>query len=134
MSTRRFWNVEYPIPGFEEAIHFLRPGIEHDGKFIVEGNRITYWEDPQGREPPSTEECREVVKYLEELYDYYLYERERDRAYPPGDVQMDMLYHDIKNGNLENGSWIQSMDSVREKFPKPEGPPPPNDIPDNVRG
>ena len=31
-----------------------------------------------------------------------------------------MLYHDIKNGNVENGSWIQAIDSVKEKYPKPD--------------
>ena len=34
--------------------------------------------------------------------------------------QLDMLYHDIKNGNLENGSWIQAIDEVKNKYPKPD--------------
>ena len=31
-----------------------------------------------------------------------------------------MLYHDIKNKNLENGSWIQSIDKIKSRYPKPE--------------
>jgi hypothetical protein len=32
-----------------------------------------------------------------------------------------MLYHDIKSGNLSNGSWIAAIDAVKEQHPKPEG-------------
>ena len=85
-------------------------------------------------EPPTQKEIEEEIERQQVIYDYYQYERDRRNNFPSGEDQLDMLYHDIKNGNLENGSWIQAMDSVREKFPKPEGPPPPNDIPDNVRG
>ena len=31
-----------------------------------------------------------------------------------------MLYHDIKNGNLENGTWIQTIDDIKNKYPKPQ--------------
>ena len=30
-----------------------------------------------------------------------------------------MLYHDIKNGQLENGTWIKTIDNVKDKYPKP---------------
>ena len=33
--------------------------------------------------------------------------------------QLDMLFHDIENGNLENGSWVQHIRKVKNKFPKP---------------
>ena len=38
--------------------------------------------------------------------------------------QLDMLYHDIKSGNIENGLFVQAIDKVKNKFPKPEGSPP----------
>ncbi len=38
--------------------------------------------------------------------------------------QLDMLYHDIKSGNLNNGKWITAIDAVKEKFPKPSEPEP----------
>ena len=40
-------------------------------------------------------------------------------SYPSIEQQLDMLYHDIKNGNLENGDWIKSIESVKAKYPKP---------------
>lgn len=43
----------------------------------------------------------------------------RSRLYPPLREQLDMLYHDIKNGNLENGTWIQAIDDVKNTVKKP---------------
>ena len=37
---------------------------------------------------------------------------------------IDMLYHDIKSGNLADGSWVAAIDKVKEAHPKPEGPEP----------
>ena len=31
-----------------------------------------------------------------------------------------MLYHDIKNGELENGTWIQTIDEIKSRYPKPD--------------
>ena len=38
--------------------------------------------------------------------------------------QLNLLYDDIKSGNLENGQWVQFVESVKAKHPKPEGEPP----------
>ena len=37
-----------------------------------------------------------------------------------------MLYKDIKSGNLENGEWVNHIDSVKKEFPKPTGTKPPS--------
>ena len=78
------------------------------------------WECPDGSEPPSWEEVETEIKREVEIYNYYLYERQREKLYPDWKTQMDMLYHDIKNNNLENGSWIQSIDKIKSTYPKPE--------------
>ena len=44
----------------------------------------------------------------------------REKEYPELKDQLDMLYHDIKSGNITNGSWIQAIDSIKEKYPKPD--------------
>lgn len=41
-------------------------------------------------------------------------------GYPSIAHQLDLLYHDIKTGNLENGSWIAAIEAVKTQFPKPE--------------
>lgn len=48
-------------------------------------------------------------------YDYM-----RRYEYPSLQEQLDMLYHDIKNNNLNNGEWINTIDKVKEIYPKPE--------------
>ena len=45
---------------------------------------------------------------------------ERVRAYPPIKKQLDMLFHDIEAGNLENGDWITTIRKVKADNPKPE--------------
>ena len=53
-----------------------------------------------------------------------VYERNREKQYPEIKDQLDMLYHDLKSGNLNNGTWITAIDAVKENNPKPEGPEP----------
>ena len=42
----------------------------------------------------------------------------REPSYPALVDQLDMLYHDIKNKNLESGNWITAIDQVKQQFPK----------------
>jgi hypothetical protein len=47
------------------------------------------------------------------------YQRLRYFAYPDHRAQLDLLYHDIKSGNLENGSWVQTIEAIKAQHPKP---------------
>jgi len=123
MATRRFHDIEYPIPGVDTAIKSLRPNARYALK-ASGGIEFTGWECDDGTEPPTQEEIEEEVRREQVIYDYYGYERQRHYNFPSGEDQLDMLYHDIKNGNIENGSWIKAIDEVKEAFPKPEGPVP----------
>ena len=121
MGFRKFQGIEYPVPGVDTAIDVLRPGA----RWAINGRKgvvISDWEDDEGREPPTQEEIQSELQREIEVYDYYSYEREREKEFPLIEDQLDMLYHDIKNGNLENGSWIQSIDHIKNKFPKPTLP------------
>lgn len=40
-------------------------------------------------------------------------------GYPSIAHQLDLLYHDIKAGNLESGNWIATIEAVKQQFPKP---------------
>ena len=40
-------------------------------------------------------------------------------GYPSIAHQLDLLYHDIKAGNLESGNWIAAIEAVKQQFPKP---------------
>lgn len=116
MAFRKFRGVEYPVPGIDTAIQVLRPGAKYD----LNNTTFLRWEDELGREPPTWEEiCREVEKELE-IYNYYSWERDRQKHYPEIKDQLDMLYHDIKSGEINNGEWIKSIDLIKNKYPKPK--------------
>ena len=120
MAVRKFNGIEYPVPGEDTAIFTLRPGARweaYNGSFIT-------WEDDEGRDPPSRKEIEEELIREVKIYNYYLYERNREKSYPDLKDQLDMIYHDLKSGNLNNGTWIAAIDAVKENNPKPEGPAP----------
>jgi hypothetical protein len=120
MAFRFFKGIAYPVPGVDTAIQVLRPGARWD----IENTTFIRWEDDEGREPPTWQEIEDEMIREVQIYNHYLYERNREKEYPDVKDQLDMLYHDIKSGNLENGSWIAAIDAVKENNPKPEGPEP----------
>tara|TARA_B100002019_G_C21045952_1_gene486822 strand:- start:42 stop:374 length:333 start_codon:yes stop_codon:yes gene_type:complete len=108
--------LRYNIPGVRTAIETLRPGARYE----CNGTVFTAWDDPQRLGPPSWDEIEHQIKKDVEVYNHYLYARNRQKDYKDLADQLDMLYHDIKNNNLENGSWIQHVEEVKSKHPKPE--------------
>ncbi len=120
MSVRNFNGIQYPIPGVDTAIFTLRPGARWD----LNNTEFVGWEDDEGRDPPTWDEIQEEVKREVEIYNYYLYERNREKDFPELKDQLDMLYHDIKSGNLENGRWVSAIDAVKNLHPKPNEEPP----------
>ena len=65
----------------------------------------------------------EIIREVD-IYNYYLYERNREQEYPSLKDQLDMLYHDIKEDNLNNGKWFNAITAVKNSIPKPEEPEP----------
>ena len=54
--------------------------------------------------------------------DYASFRTDRmvDGSYPSISDQLDMLFHDITNGKLdETGSWYQAVKATKDKFTKP---------------
>jgi len=120
MATRKFNGIEYPIPGVDTAIQTLYPGARYD----LNNTTFNAWEDDEGRQPPDWKDVEAEIIREVKIYNYYLYERNRQQQYPEIKDQLDMLYHDLKSGNLNNGTWIAAIDAVKENNPKPEGPEP----------
>ena len=55
--------------------------------------------------------------------DYASFRTDRmiDGSYPSISDQLDMLFHDITNGKLdETGSWYKAVKATKDKFTKPE--------------
>lgn len=44
------------------------------------------------------------------------YKRKRLLAYRPVGDQLDMLYHDMKNGTTQ---WLEHVETVKQRYPKP---------------
>ena len=120
MATRKINGFEYPLRGVDTAIKILRPGARYD----LKDREFIDWIDDEGGEPPTWQEIETEILREVDVYYYYLYERQREDHYPDVKFQLDMLYHDIKNGQLENGLWMKSIEEVKEKYPKPTTPPP----------
>tara|TARA_B100000029_G_C16843892_1_gene692838 strand:+ start:50 stop:418 length:369 start_codon:yes stop_codon:yes gene_type:complete len=120
MAVRKHNGKEYPVPGIDTAIKIIRP----TAKWSITGDEFDGWEDEAGTDPPTWDEINAEMAREVEIYNYYLYERNREKEFPDLKDQLDMLYHDIKSGNLNNGKWITAIDAVKEKFPKPSEPEP----------
>lgn len=122
MATRKFIRsdigelVEYPVPGIETAIRTLRPGAKWD----LSGKTFLAFECDDGSGPPTWDELNAEMEREVEIYNQYLYERNREKEYPSIKDQLDLLFHDIENGNLQNGQWVQTIRCIKEKHPKPE--------------
>jgi|TARA_B110000285_G_C15026577_1_gene564479 hypothetical protein len=64
----------------------------------------------------------EILKKQNELkinYENNLYQRKRVLEYKALKEQLDLLYHDMTAGTLDNtGKWHKHIKSVKDKYPK----------------
>ena len=70
---------------------------------------------------PSFDEIRAEIRRQSEIYNSYWYYRQRVENYPSIEVQLDMLYHDILDNNLQNGKWISAIRSIKNDYPPGSG-------------
>ena len=96
-----------------EAIRALIP----DAKLYVEDNSWDkiHWDDE--REQPTRSDIEAKIKELQADYDAQEYARNRSSEYPTWQEQMDMQYHDAKNGT---NTWQETIAAVKTKYPKGE--------------
>ena len=122
MAFKKFNNIEYPVPGLDTAIQCLRPGCKYD--LSSENGSYHFLEWQHDSKPPTKEEIQAELLREVGVYEYYVYERNREKQYPDLKEQLDMLYHDIMEDNLNNGRWIQTITAIKESNPKPDKPEP----------
>jgi hypothetical protein len=94
----------------------LTPGAQWkiDGK---DYSGIVWLEKPVskgGQEKPTEEEVQAEVERLQAEYEYNQYQRNRATSYPSIQDQLDVLYHQGYDG------WKESINKVKEEYPKPE--------------
>ena len=104
------------------ALQSLRPGaswrIHNEDYSRLEWLEPPVWEG--GQKKPTREEVEAEVLRLKAEYDAKEYQRQRVPEYGNWKDQLNLLYDDIKSGNLENGKWVQMIEEVKARHPKPE--------------
>ena len=77
---------------------------------------------PEGVSMPSDADIAAAKESLLLKYQQNLYTKYRSVAYPNIREQLDALYHDIINGNLnaENSSFVSMISAVKQQYPKAE--------------
>ena len=90
---------EFGITGREENGEItLDPGFNMPSSTLIEDAKRRYYDKIK------------KSKYREDRYAHY----------PSIVDQLDMLYHDLKSGNLNSGKWVTALTEVKQSFPKPE--------------
>ena len=122
-SISKWDGVSEPI--LDNAVMALRPDavswrITHINGMIF----IDNWVDQNSSDPPNPEEVLQKFKELMELWKYDEYKRKRIEMYGTIGEQLDMLYKDIKSGNLMHGEWVNHIESVKDSIPVNTDPKP----------
>ena len=104
-------------PSFGTAINALRPECE----WIIYENDLTKfeWSDINTLPRPTDEEIINERDRQVAIWNGKQYQRDRAPKYPSMEKQLDMLYHDIKDGKLDSGTWIAAIEAIKEADPKP---------------
>jgi len=105
-------------PSVDGAIRSLRPNVER-WDYDHGSRQFTFWEDSQNREPPTYEEILEQIEIDAIKWEYYGYIIDREREYGSIKDQLEMIYRDLKSLNFSNGEYVNFIDKIKEKYPKP---------------
>ena len=90
-----------------------------DSKNKIYENLIVH----DGGYKPTEDEVNAGYQALKDNWNNTKYVRDRQDAYPYFSEQLDLLYHDMKDGKLgvaaTTGSWFVGITSVKNDIPKP---------------
>ena len=104
-------------PSYGTAISKLRP----DCVWIIYENDLSTleWSSENTLPRPTDAEITAELDSQMTAFNAKQYQRDRQPEYPDLKSQLDMLYHDIKDGKLDSGTWIAAVEAVKAKHPKP---------------
>lgn len=118
--------------GLDTAMRALRPNAKFELEMNDNSVKWNKWEDLDGKSPPTFEQIMAEIERQELVSKYYQYAYDRCHNYPDGFEQLDMLWHAIDQGiDLKESDWYKKIKEVKEKFPKPDGDPPPEFQPED---
>ena len=81
---------------------------------VMKDDVIIKWDGP-GTQPTDSQIAAEQTR-LDNLYTAEKYKRDRAKAYPSLEDQLDMQYWDKKNGTT---TWVDAVAKVKSDNPKP---------------
>lgn len=98
------------LPGIPEALVSLRPGAQWS---LAGGYSTLQWYD-QIQTQPTEEEVMIELDRLQTEWAAAEYQRQRVKAYPTLEDQMDILFHQGYDG------WKAAIQAIKDQYPKPE--------------
>ena len=104
-------------PSYGSALKKLRA----DCVWIIYENDLSTleWSSENSLPRPTDAEITAELDIQMAAFNAKQYQRDRQPEYPDVKSQLDMLYHDIKDGKLDSGTWIAAVEAVKTKHPKP---------------
>ena len=90
--------------------------INPDAQVCVEGDGVDKIRWENGTPVISNEDILAKQAELQADYDAKQYQRDRKKAYPDIGDQLDMQYHDKKDGTT---TWEDAVQAVKDAHPKP---------------
>jgi hypothetical protein len=88
-----------------------------EGWSVVD-NKVRWSEEYEGVKIP-IEKIKEKQKQLQLIKDAEKYKEDRKEAYPAIEKQLDMLFHDIRLGQLaKKGKFYKAIKQIKDKYPK----------------
>ena len=97
-----------------QALSELRPNCNVEVRYNDDGSyEILSYEHSEPQ--PTDKELNDKIAELQAEYDAKQYQRDRSSEYPTWQEQMDMQYHDAKNGT---NTWQEAIEAVKTKYPK----------------
>ena len=93
-----------------DALISLRPGAE----WVLQGDTLEWLDQIQTK--PTEAEINAEIARLQAEYEAKQYQRDRAKAYPTIQEQLDLLYWDKVNGT---NNWEAAIEAVKTEYPKP---------------
>ena len=114
------------ICGIDTAIKALRPGAKYD--MSASGGHFTFtrWEDPNGKDAPTTEAVKKEFEYQKKFIAYHDYFLERAANYPDILKLIELLWEAIDTDVFpgKETDFYKTVKQINDKFPKSKGNPP----------
>ena len=98
------------------ALKSLRPGAS----WALRGQEYSglEWRDDT-QEKPSEQDILDEIERLKPLREQLQYRSQRKDEYPPIEDQLDMLWHEMDQGNTpKSASFYNAIKAVKDKYPK----------------